>query len=227
MGKKKISLNNPLFVNLISTMIGIIAGLYITSYFQENKLYDAKEKALIQVKQELHDNYSMLKDFHQKVEEKYEPIAIIASALDANMNLVIPKDSLQVFREQTSIIFDYASFTAVDDTLIQLHGDFNVFIESPLMAKKLSSLVWNSYKQTDFLSITSFKCITDVEAFYVLQKEANAIKETWKDQLFQMSFARSAKSTEDFVNNWRVLLLKQKLLLDYYQSIDAVLNNCE
>jgi len=69
--------------------------------------------------------------------------------------------------------------------------------------------------------------MTNVETFYILQKEANTIKETWKNKLFHMGSVKSTESTQDFVNNWRVLLVKQNLLLSYYESIEMVLNNCE
>jgi len=47
-------------------------------------------------------------------------MAIITSSLNANMKLVIPKDSLQVFIDKTNKAFTYEGFTAVNDTLIQL-----------------------------------------------------------------------------------------------------------
>jgi uncharacterized membrane-anchored protein YhcB (DUF1043 family) len=228
MAKKKISINNPWFVTLISTMIGIIAGLYITNYFENNRLYVDKQKALKQVATELNDNHELLKDFHEKLAEKYDPMAVVFSNLNENMDLVIHKDSLQAFLKSTETMFAYDSFTSVDATQIELHGDLNFNLEAVgLMAKNLSSIVWNSYKQTDFLSITSFPCITNVETFYVMQREINEITEVWKNQLYQTAFVRDMKAAEEFINNWRVLLLKQNLLLEYYKSIDEVLTECK
>ncbi|MGH1387556.1 hypothetical protein [Kordia sp.] len=227
MKKKKISLNNPWFVTLISTMIGIISGLYITSYFENNRLLDAKENALKQVESELKENYSLLKDFNEKLIEKYEPVGIVLSNLDKKMNLVIHKDSLKSFQLNTSTVFKYDSFTAVDETQIQLHGDFNFNIEAGLMGKKLSSIVWNSYKQTNYLSITNFKCLTAIEAFYELQEEVNERTIIWKNELYQAGFTANKRAIEKFKNAWRMLLLQQKLLLDYYEYIDDILANCK
>ncbi|MCH2196013.1 hypothetical protein [Kordia sp.] len=61
-----------------------------------------------------------MKDFQEKLDEKYAPMAIITSSLNANMKLVIPKDSLQVFIDKTNKAFTYEGFTAVNDTMIQL-----------------------------------------------------------------------------------------------------------
>jgi hypothetical protein len=228
MVKRKISLNNPWFVTLISTMIGIIAGLYITNYFENNRLYVAKQKALEQVNIELKDNYELLKDFHGKLSEQYEPIYIVFSNLNDNMDLVIHKDSLQNFLKSTEKVFAYDTFTTVDATQIELHGDLNFNLEAVgLMARNLSSIVWDSYKQTDFLSITSFNCMTDVETFYVLQNEINTMTETWKNQLYKTAFVQNDKAAEEFMNNWRVLLLKQNLLLEYYKSIDDIVALCK
>ncbi|MEM6722294.1 MAG: hypothetical protein AAF611_23405 [Bacteroidota bacterium] len=228
MGKRKISVNNPWFVTLISTMIGIIAGLYITNYFENNRLYAAKQKALLQVETELNDNHELLKDFNNNLSGKYEPMAVILSNLNAEMNLIIHKDSLQNFLKSTETMFAYDSFTTVNATQIELHGDINFNLDNTgLMAKKLSNIVWDSYKQTDFLSITSFECVTNIETFYVMQQEINKITEIWKNQLYQMAFIRNKKASEDFINNWRVLLLKQNLLLEYYKTIDSILSECK
>jgi len=228
MGIRKVSLNNPWFVTLISTMFGIIAGLYITNYFENNRLHAAKQKALAQVQTELKDNYELLKDFNNKLAEKYEPMYIVFSNLNENLDLIIHKDSLQTFLKSTQNIFGYDSFTAVDATRIQLNGDLNFNLDSVgLMAKKLSSIVWNSYKQTDFISITSFSCITNVETFYVMQHEVNELTEIWKNQLYQTAFIRNSNAAEEFINNWRVLLLKQNVLLSYYETIDTVVGECK
>lgn len=228
MVKKKISVNNPWFVTLISTMVGIIAGLYITSFFENSRLHTAKQKALLQVQTELKDNYELLKDFNEKLTEQYDPMAIVLSNLNEKMDLVIHKDSLQSFLKSTRELFAYESFTTVDATQIELHGDLNFNLDGVgLIAKNLSSIVWNSYKQTDFLSITSFSCITNVETFYVMQHEINKITEIWKNQLYQMAFVKNVKAADEFINDWRVLLLKQNLLLEYYKTIDTVLGECE
>lgn len=228
MKKKKTILNNPWFVTLVSTMVGIIAGLYITNYFENNRLYNAKQKALTQVQIELKDNHELLKNFNEKLGEKYEPMFIVFSNLNEDMDLVIHKDSLASFLKSTKKIFSYDSFTTVDATMIELHGDLNFNLENVgLMAKKLSSIVWDSYKQTNFLSITSFDCITNVETFYVLQEEINDIIEVWKNQLYQTFFVQNLKAAEEFMSNWRVLLLKQNLLLEFYKTVDTALTECE
>ncbi|MEM6687598.1 MAG: hypothetical protein AAF617_17605 [Bacteroidota bacterium] len=227
MKKKKVSLNNPWFVTLISTMVGIIAGLYITSYFQENKLYTAKEKALSQVKEELYDNRELLKDFYEKLEEKFEPISFVFSFLNEERDLVIHKDSLSSFLAQTKLVFDFRKSIPVDQSHIELQGDLNFNLDSGLMGKNLSNIVWDSFKQTDFLNITDFTCITDIEAFYVLQKEINRKTENWKNLLYKTDYTRSKEAGDDFISTWQVLLFNQKLLLDYYESIDDVLDNCK
>lgn len=227
MGKRKISLNNPWFVTLISTMVGIIAGLYITSFFENNRLYNAKENALKQVESELKDNYKLLKEFNEKLAKKYEPVGYLFSNLNEEMNLIIPKDSLQAFKEKTKLVFDYKSFTTVDNASIRLHGDFNFNFEAGLMGRNLSEIVWNSYKQTDYLSITDFECLTAIESLYQLQEELNRKTEVWKNDFFQGNFISNPAVTEKFMNDWRVLLMKQKLLLDFYKYIDDILADCE
>ncbi|MFK7749643.1 MAG: hypothetical protein AB8B65_14700 [Kordia sp.] len=227
MKKKKISLNNPWFVTLISTMIGIISGLYITSYFENDRLHNAKENALQQVENELKENQILLKDFNEKLNKKHKPVGVLLSKIDDEMNLIIHKDSLESFKSKTSKVFHYTSFTAVDATQIKLHGSFDFKIEAGLMGKKLSSIVWNSYKQTNYLSITSFKCLTDIETFYELQEEVNVQTATWKKEFYQAGLIGNKQAVKKFMYAWEMLLLQQKLLLDYYGFIDEVLAKCK
>jgi len=228
MKKIKINFNNPWFVTLISTMIGIIAGLYITSYFQKNEMYNAKEKALVKVKKELQDNALILKDFHDKLSEKYEPMSAIFSNLNEHMDLVIPKDSLKAFLEVTDLVFAYDSLTTVSKTKIELHGDVNFnFDEVALFIRDLSDILWSSYKETNYIAITDFDCIARIETFYVLQEEVNRKSDLWKNLLYKTDYVRNSKGIEEFMDTWRILLFKQQLLLELYESIEEVFEDCK
>lgn len=227
MKKRKISLNNPWFVTLISTMFGIVSGLYITSHFEKNRLYTAKEKALHQVESELKDNMSLVTELQEQLDTKYEQVDYLLSNLDENQELVISKDSLEVFKRKTAIVFEFEKAEPVSDSKIKLRGDFNFVLNVRLMGKKLSSIIWNSYKQTDYLSITNFECLTNVEGVYAMQEEVNIQISKWKDTLFQGKFLGDPEATEKFMDQWNSLFVKQKLLLEYYAIIDKVLADCK
>ncbi|WP_046755538.1 hypothetical protein [Kordia jejudonensis] len=227
MKKRKISFNNPWFVTLISTMFGIIAGLYITNHFENKRLLNAKENALQQVENELKDNAKLLTTFHTQIDTKFAPVRYLLANINEAKELIISKDSLETFKHNTASVFEFKKAEKVSDSLLKIRGDFNFTFQAELMGKNLSSIIWNSYKQTDYLSITRFECLTNVETYYVMQEEVNTETIQWKNTLYQGAFMGSSLKTEKFISQWQSLYIKQKLLLEYYSVIDDVLSDCK
>ena len=129
MARRKINFNNAWFVTLISTMVGIIAGLYITNYFENNRLHTAKENALHQVESELRDNHKMLEIFHEQLASKYKPVGYLLSNLNDNV-LIISKDSLEIFKQRTKDVFQFSKAETINDSLLRVRGNFDFKFES-------------------------------------------------------------------------------------------------
>ena len=106
MARRKINFNNAWFVTLISTMVGIIAGLYITNYFENNRLHTAKENALHQVESELRDNHKMLEIFHEQLASKYKPVGYLLSNLNDNV-LIISKIHWKFLSKEQKMSFSF------------------------------------------------------------------------------------------------------------------------
>ena len=94
------------------------------------------------------------------------------------------------------------------------------------MIKGLSNITWQSYKQTNYLGITKFRCLVDIEGLYELQNEINEINQLWRDHFLKGDFMTNEKTRNDFMIELRGLIIKQNLLLDFYTYKDEVLKSC-
>ena len=218
--------DNNWTVTLVSTMFGIIIGLYVTSYFEKKSLLRAKENALEQVATELSDNKILLESYHEVLDEKYQALSYLFGTMSQNMELITHLDSLNSFKTQTKSIFDFSTYESLANQQIKVRGDLNLHIESKLIARGLSHIVWDSYKQTNYMSVTKFDCLTDVEAIYNLQNEVNRLNTEWKAIFFRGPAVVDPVNRTDFMNLWDQLLLRQEMLLKFYSFKDEVLKNC-
>ena len=57
--------NNACTVTLLSTMIGVCAGIYISNYFEKQALLRSKEKAFNEVVTEINDNHRLLESYYE------------------------------------------------------------------------------------------------------------------------------------------------------------------
>ena len=220
-------LSNDWTVTIVSTMLGIIIGLYITNYFEEKKLLKGKESALKQVSKELSDNNTILLDYHKVLKEKHQSFSNVIKVLNQDMELIIHTDSLENFKAQTKSVFAYSSNEPIANGQIKISGDLNLNVESQLLVRDLSHIIWDSYKQTNFLSVTKFKCVTELELVYTLQSDVDSLNKKWKDSIFKgMSFLSDPSQRDDFMALWRLLLEKQNLLLKMYESQNTIMENC-
>lgn len=219
-------LNNSWTVTLVSTMVGIILGLYITNYFEEKKLLKEKENALQQVSKELSDNLLILEEYNEILRQKYDALDYLIGNLNEELELVIHKDSVEQFVQETALIFTFENFENLDNNQVKMRGDLEFFIKSELIARNLSRIVWESYKQTNYMSVTEFDCLTEIEAIYSIQKEVNNLNAEWRDYFFKGVFMIGLEEREDFMKLWNQLLMKQKILLKFYRLKSDIMGNC-
>lgn len=218
--------NSDWTITLVSTMLGIFLGLYFTNIFENRKLINAKENALEQVHNELTDNKNLLDEYYAITNEKFKSITKFLTFVNEDGELITHKDSLNSFKENSKSIFEYVESEPLDGGQIKIKGSLNLSIESMLLAKKLSHIVWDSYKQTNFMTVTPFECLTGIEPIYELQNEVNDLNAKWKETFYKGDFMTSKNSRSDFMKLWKQLLLRQKLLLQFYGVTDEVMKKC-
>jgi len=61
---------------------------------------------------------------------------------------------------------------------------------------------------------------------YQLQAQVNEKNLHWIDTLLKGRFMSAPELQEDFMTEWRTLLLKQELLISLYKNKEKVLEDC-
>ncbi len=213
-------------VTLIATMLGVFAAIILDGYFEEKSLVEDQKDALLKVEKELADNESELQVYHDDLQEKHDSFQFIFSVVNDSMDIILPINEISEFRLKTRSFFEMTDSTLLRNGMYKISGDMNFNIESKLIISPLSSVTWNTYKQTNYLSVTSFDCLSDMELIYNIQEEVNAINKVWSSMFFKGSYISDPVTRDEFLTVWDNLLMHQKLLFDLYQSRDETLKSC-
>lgn len=215
------------FMTLTSTTIGVLLGLYLTNYSADKSLKNGKEKAIQQITNELNDNEKELRKYNKALASNYNAITYVFSKLNTNFEIVISKDSLDAFKNNSKDFFDLQAIEKVNVNTIRLRGELNSQINSSLVVfKDLSDIVWKSYKQTDYMSITKFQCLTNLEGLYNFQNEVNKLNNEWTRYFSSKEINSEKELREAFLPRWKTLIEQQNLLLTFYEGKDKILKNC-
>ncbi|WP_438989198.1 hypothetical protein [Polaribacter sp.] len=213
-------------ITLTSTMIGVILGLYLNGYYENKSLAEDKKKAITQVFTEISENKKSLKNYHDLIIKNYNQINYIFSKLNNDFEIIVHKDSTNLFISKTKALFTFAKSEKINSNFAKIRGDLNFNVDSPLMISSLSQITWQAYKQTNFLAITNFKCLKHIEIIYELQKEVNELNKLWVKKVLNGEFTQDIIIRNKFMSDWRSLLLRQSVLLKAYKMNDDILKNC-
>ena len=222
----KEALNSLWIVTLVSTMVGVYAGIYLNGYFDKKALKRDKQEAFKEVILEINENHQTLKDYNAVMNVKFNEMKYIFGKLNEESEIVITPDSLDAFITRTDSAFTLESTERVLGGL-KLNGDVNININSPLVARGLSSIVWDAFKQTNFLTQTSFRCLTDIETIYNLQEEVNEANAGWRNAFYSGDFYDKKEKRDAYMKDWSQLLLRQQMLLIFYDTKENVFDNCD
>lgn len=220
-------IHNPWFITLISTMLGIMLGIYLSNLNEKRLLLKGKNQALEKVLKELEENEEMLKGFNDTLQSKYESMSYIIPWINEDFDLIIHKDSLESFIAKSKFMFTYTGHEELPNDQLDVSGELEFYISSNLIFSDLSDIIWDAYKQMDYLSVTEFDCLTALETIYQFQQEVNVINSEWREIFFKRKFLGTEEDRSDFLNIWETMLLKQKLLLQAYEGKENLFENCQ
>lgn len=227
---KKITLpnfsNSNWFITLVSTTIGVFLGFYLNNYSINRKLQEDKENAFASVTEELKENKNLLTEYDTILKSKYDVIDYLFTKIDDDFKIIIPEDSVSSFKEKTKSVFIFEKYDKKENGLVEVRGNLNLEINSKLVISNLSHIVWDSYKQTNYLSLTDFNCISELESMHVLTEQFNVKNRKWTRVLFEGKLLQTKDSRDAFMYEWKNLIQEEQLLLDYYGYIDTILLEC-
>jgi len=169
-------------------MIGVIAGIYLTNYFEKRRLVKDKGDALEKVFLEIERNEENLSALHDLLRKKYTGLDYIMQYLNVSEEeVIIPKDSLEVFKLRARDIFSLKEVETHGSNELSLYGDLELEFEpgSAIIMTGLSDVVWEGFKSKNFLQVTELNCISNLEDIYEIQKVVDVAIEEWFDQFLR------------------------------------------
>ncbi|WP_422107094.1 hypothetical protein [Winogradskyella sp.] len=216
-------------ITLFSTMFGVIAGLYLTDYYEDQQLNRSKLSALEMVKQEIANNKETLSTYDSICRSIYDKSSYVFSKMNTNKEIFVSKDSVEVFKSKSDGIIEdleFESSSTYTDKL-RVRGDMNMFVGSKLALVDLNDVIWKSYKQTNYVNVTDFSCITSIEELYQFQTKNNATNSDWMDYLMQGHFLRGEEELAEFMFKWVKALEMNEILLNAYNNIEVIFEDCK
>lgn len=223
---KKI-VNSSWFITLISTMIGVIAGFYLTDYNEKRKLLNGRDEAMKIVINELDDNQSNLQIFNDSLKIYYQPFFHVMSYYDIKEEtIIISKDSLDSFIEKTKLVFTFSKAEPHSKDKISINGVLELNFTSKFLIADLSHIVWDAYKQSSFISATQFSCLREIEGIYQLQDRVDKENEEWFDTMLELARVQNISTIRNLLDKWKMMLDKQNMLLQIYEQKEFSLENC-
>lgn len=216
-------------VTLFSTMFGVIAGIYLTGYFEERSLIVSKQNALEMVKQEIEQNRLALTAYDSTSRDSFEKTSYIFPKINEEKEILISKDSIEAFKAKSGGMISKLTFEPIIDDVnkVKVRGDLTLFINNKLVLLDLNSVIWQSYKQTNFLNVTSFECMTDIEELYLFQDNYNALNKKWSEEFTGGQFLASKDRLDNFMGLWENLLDMNTLLINTYKMTDETFKDCD
>lgn len=220
--------NNQWFRTILSTMIGIIAGLYITNAFENRKLVKAKNAALEQVSIEITNNRDTLQIYQDTLTSLFNACEYVFPLIDDDEGIIIHKDSLDSFIHQSKRIFIYTKSESQSADSLVAKGELSLYVTNKLVLLDLTRVTWDAFLNANLQSVTPFECLRDVEDLYTLQNDIVEVNKRWRDSLFGQEFIEKSDSRNSFLALWRMLLLKQRVLLQFYEAFEEeeIMENC-
>ena len=211
-------------------MIGIIAGLYITNAYENRKLVKAKNNALEQVAIEITNNRDTLQIYQDTLTSIFNACEYVFPQIQIKdeLTLIIHEDSLDNFTRQSKRIFIYKEHEFVTKDSIKLSGDLELYFNSRLIILDLTQVTWDAYKEANLLAITPFECLRSLEDVYSLQKDVTELNKEWRNIFMRAEFMKNAETRASFLKLWEALLMKQKILLRFYEGFSEkeMIENC-
>jgi len=220
-------IGNTYTVNLFSTMIGVLAAIYLNDWFVNLKLEKEKNAALGQVIEEITENKQLLLEWDSILTQKYEPLERLVSFMKAD-----DKDLIMTSKEMADFNHSFPGFLLVQDSIAlsdgkyQYIGELNLELNSSLALLPLESVMWESFKQSAYSTKISFSCLSSIEFIHEIQALVNQTKETWLSMLFK-SGLDDKLVREDILHYWSLSIQYNRIFLNNLETVDDIMEACK
>ncbi len=221
--------NSNWVITLLSTMIGVILGFYLTNSNESRKLETDRINAVALLGDEIDENHKKLKEFDSVFKINLKKLHYLESFLNEDMHIVVAKDSVSLFKETALEIIHFKDTVAYQKTpnYVKVNGDLNLSFNSNLMFINLTSSVWNAYNTADFVKKTNFLCLRDIGQLHQFQEGYNKELDKWRTLFFKTEYMKSKEEYSKFLEASSKLALHNKLLLNFFSFKNQALKKCK
>lgn len=176
--KKFKTLQSNWFITFSSTIMGVVLGLIINDYYNANIKLKNKEIALELVQKEIDDNEKLLVEYNRHIETLASNFKIILDSY-VNDKVFIHKDSLENYKEKMEF-FKISKIKSKNDSLEIQYSILIKYNPNNLITGKLSSIAWETYKNSGHLELTDFNEASRIEKRYNSYKNFTDLNNEWQ-----------------------------------------------
>ncbi len=214
------------FITFTSTIIGVFVGIYLTDFYNRQSQLKARDDAFKQVSKEISTNADLLKDYRDTLQISFERLNYFNTKLNNDLKIIIHKDSLLVFKNKLKGVLTVENTALHNSDSIQVRGDLNLNINSNLILFDLQTVIWSTFKQTDYLSLTPFDCISNIESIYNLFNDFNTSNLALRNNLLDGKYMTDKQSIALFLKDFKKILFKHEILINMCDANKNLFEDC-
>ncbi len=214
-------------ITFTSTILGVFIGIYVTDFYNRQSQLKARNDAFEQVEKEISNNTRLLIDYRDTLKVSFDRLKYFNSKLSDEFQIIIHKDSLPNFKRRLTSVLVVEKTMPIGNDSLRVSGDFNLNIKSNLVVFDLQTVIWNTFKQTNYLSLTPFTCISNIEKIYNLFLDFNSTNIVLRNNLLDGNYMKDKNAIRRFERDFRKILFKHDLLIKMCESSKDLMQNCD
>lgn len=214
-------------ITFTSTILGVFIGIYVTDFYNRQSQLKARNDAFEQVEKEISNNTRLLIDYRDTLKVSFDRLKYFNSKLSDEFQIIIHKDSLPNFKRRLTSVLVVEKTMPIGNDSLRVSGDFNLNIKSNLVVFDLQTVIWNTFKQTNYLSLTPFTCISNIEKIYNLFLDFNSTNNVLRNNLLDGNYMKDKNAIRRFERDFRKILFKHDLLIKMCESSKDLMQNCD
>jgi hypothetical protein len=220
-------MSNQWTITLFATMAGVFMAILLEGYISDKRLEKGKLKALAEIEKEMKENEEDLLDYNALLKEKLVSVKYVTNKLNDDLELLVAEEEIPEFRSKTQSFIIIEDSVEVTPGVYKYSGEMNFQINSRLIIGPLLNVSWKSYKQTQYMTITEFTCLSEIELIYNVQDQVDQLNKEWGKIFFKGDYISNLKDRKEFLTIWKNLLMHQDILLDLYKNRSEMLEGCK
>ena len=209
-------------ITILSTMIGVFAGIFLNGLFKESNLNRQSRIAMDKIEQEITSNEQIIVGNYKENMKYFEITKFIFENMNTDGDLILTSVDMAQFRLKYPDVLANIDSLKVKNDIYKYSGELNFDLNPPSLT--ISNIAWITFKNSQLTSNTSYECLYYLEVIDNLQDEL--IKENATMLKYFMGQSEKGEKGALFIAQYQLLLDIEKVLINSYKSHKEVLKKC-